>query len=124
MYKLFWSGNPSGLGGVGIMLAEKWIDTVISVDRLNHRCIQLRFLAGTVIVNTISCYAPQAGLPATDKDALYDQVISLVADVPDDEMLLLGGDLNGHVGARAAGFEGIHGGRIVMVIVILMGYVY
>ena len=29
--KFFWSGDSSGLGGVGILLAEQWIDKVLSV---------------------------------------------------------------------------------------------
>ena len=110
-YKFFWCGDDTGYGGVGIMIAEKWINDVISVTRHNHRCIQLRFLVGTVIVNTICCYAPQTGLPTEEKDAFYDQVMSLVSAVPDEEMLLLAGDFNGHVGASSLGFDGVHGGR-------------
>ena len=36
--------------------------------------------------------------------------MSVLASVPDDEMLLVGGDFNGHVGEHSPGFEGIHGG--------------
>ena len=35
------------------MLAEKWINNVISVKRYDHRCLQLRFLVGTTILNVI-----------------------------------------------------------------------
>ena len=111
LYKFFWSGDKSGFGGVGVMLAEKWIEAVLSVKRLNHRCMQIRFLVGTVIINVISCYAPQAGLSAEEKDEFYEQMINLVSSVPDEEMLLIGGDLNGHVGENTAGFEDVHGGH-------------
>ena len=30
--------------------------------------------------------------------------------IPQDEVIILGGDLNGHVGRASAGYEGIHGG--------------
>ena len=33
-YKLFWIGNSTGYGGVGIFIAEKWIDKVIDVKRV------------------------------------------------------------------------------------------
>ena len=102
-YKFFWSGDKSGLGGVGIMIAEKWIEDVISVTCINHRCIQLRLLIGTVIVNTVCCYAPQSGLPVEEKDDFYDQVVSVIASVPENEMLLVGGDFNGHVGEHSLG---------------------
>ena len=38
-YKLFWIGNSTGYGGVGIFIAEKWIDKVIDVKRVNDRII-------------------------------------------------------------------------------------
>ena len=55
VYKFYWCGDQSGYGGVGILVAEKWIDNVISVARPSHHCIQIRFLVDTVIVNNICC---------------------------------------------------------------------
>ena len=92
------------------MLAEKWVNNVISVKRYDHCCLQLRFLVGTTILNLIYCYAPQSGLPAEEKDTLYERIFSIVASVPKEEMLVLGGDFNGHVGKHSAGFEGVLGG--------------
>ena len=66
------------------MLAEKWVNNIFSVTRYNHRCLQLRFLVGTIILNGISCCAPQSGLSA-EEDAFCDKMISLVAAVPDEE---------------------------------------
>ena len=85
------------------MLAQKWINNVISVKRYDHRCLQLRFLVGTVIVNVICCYAPQSGLSVDEKDTFYERLFSVVASVPEEEMLVLGGDFNGHVGEPSAG---------------------
>ena len=36
--------------------------------------------------------------------------------VPDEEMLLIGGDFNGHIGEHSAGFEAVHGGNVYGVI--------
>ena len=107
IYKFFWSGDQSSFGGVG--LAEKWVNNVISVTRYDHRCLQLRFLVGTIIVNVISCYAPQSGLSAEEKDIFYDKITSVVVAVPDKKILLIGGDFN--VGVHNAGFEGVHRGN-------------
>ena len=38
-YKFFWVGNSEGVGGVGILLAEKWVDKVIEVVRVCDRII-------------------------------------------------------------------------------------
>ena len=92
------------------MLAAKWFNNVISVTRYDHCCLQLRFLVGIITVDVISCYAPQSAL-STDKDAFYNKIISLVAVVPDEEMLLIGGGFNGHDGEHSAGFEDVHGGN-------------
>jgi len=34
-YKLFWMGGEERLDGVGMFVAEKWVDSVVSVKR--HR---------------------------------------------------------------------------------------
>ena len=115
-HKFFRSGDLSGFGGIGIMLAEKWINNVISVTRYDCLCLQLRFLVGIIIVNVISCYASQSCQSAEEKDAFYNKIISLVAAVPNEEVLLIRGDFNGHVGKHSAGFEGVHGGNVYDVI--------
>ena len=46
---------------------------------------------------------------AEEKDALYNKIVSLVAAVPDKEILLTSGDLNGHVGEHSAGCQGCQG---------------
>ena len=39
-YKFFWVGNSVGVGGVGILLAEEWVDKVIEVVRVCDRIIK------------------------------------------------------------------------------------
>ena len=80
----------------------------VIVTRHDHHCLQLPFLVGTT-VNVISCYVLQSGLSADEKDTFFNKIISLVAALPDKEMLLIGGDFNGHVGEHSAGFSGVHG---------------
>ena len=84
------------------MLAEKWANIVIFVARNDHHCLKLSFLVGTIIVSIIS------GLSAEDKDAFHNTIICFVAVVPDEEVLLIGGDFSGHVGEYSAGFEVVH----------------
>jgi len=35
MYKLFWCGCQEKTEGVGVLVAEKWVDEVIQIDRHN-----------------------------------------------------------------------------------------
>nr|GEV85861.1 retrovirus-related Pol polyprotein LINE-1 [Tanacetum cinerariifolium] len=61
-------------------------------------------------VNVISAYAPQVGLSDADKKRFSDALDELVRECPADERLIIRGDLNGHIGAAANGYAGVHGG--------------
>ena len=108
-YKFFWSGNSSGLAGVGVLIAEKWVDKVLSVVRCDNRSMQIRLLVGKLILNIWSAYAPQTGLAEELKDLFFSKLLSNVVQVPDSETLVIAGDLNGHVGRTSEGFDGLHG---------------
>ena len=108
-FKFFWSGEENGLGGVGILIAEKWVDSVLSVARLDSRIINMRFMIGKQLVNVFSIYAPQSGLSQEAKDVFYDSLQGHLTRVPENEFLTIGGDFNGHVGRFSQGFDGVHG---------------
>ena len=40
-YKLFWLGSEAKTEGVGIFVAEKWVDSVVSVERHSERILVL-----------------------------------------------------------------------------------
>ena len=43
-YKMFWVGTEDGTGGVGILVAERWIENVIDVNRVNDRIMLVKLL--------------------------------------------------------------------------------
>ncbi len=110
-YKLFWAGNKEGSGGVGILLAERWVPNVFEVARVSDRIILLKLAIGTDIYTFLSVYAPQVGLSDASKDNFYDDLRQVVAKLPPSEIPILLGDWNGHVGSASAGYEGVHGGH-------------
>ena len=57
-------------------------------------------------------YAPQQGRPGAEKDRFYDQLHAVTAKIPLSEVFIPLGDWNGHVGAAADGYEGVHGVNI------------
>ena len=103
-YKFIWCGNDQGTGGVGVLVAEKWIESILEVNRISDRIIHLRFVFGKNIVSVISVYAPQIGLSTAVKEAFYDDLLSLTTTISSTEALFICGDLNGHIGASASGF--------------------
>jgi len=109
-YKLWYSGTNRGKNGVGIVIDQEHIDDVVEVCRKNDRIMSIKLVTGNEIVTVISAYAPQVGLDMATKQQFWDDLEEMVQRVPNGEKLIIGGDLNGHVGASRDGFENIHGG--------------
>ena len=101
-----------GLAGVGVLVAAKWIDSVVEVRRVNERVMVLRLAIGKSLLNVISVYAPQVGRTKKEKEEFYICLEDVLKGVGENEKLIVCGDLNGHVGAEAHGFEGVHGGKV------------
>ena len=109
-YKFFWSGNQMGTGGVGILVHEKWSEKVVDVVRATDQIMLLKLVVGDVIVTFLSVYAPQVGLEDSIKERFYDELIDVVTKLGESEIVIPCGDWNGHIGRRAMGYEGVHGG--------------
>ena len=110
-YKVYWMGNKGGMGGVGIAVAENWVDKVIEVVRVCDRIMMVMMAVGKVICKIISAYAPQAGGDERDKVEFFDRLSEVMLKVKDKEWVVVGGDFNGHVGEGVGDFRGMHGGH-------------
>jgi len=55
-------------------------------------------------------YAPQIGLSDDIKKVLWEDLEEVLQCIPRQEKLFLGGDFNGHIGEKADGNVGTHGG--------------
>ncbi|KAH1250173.1 Craniofacial development protein 2 [Glycine max] len=96
--------------GVGIIVDKEWKKDVVDVRRVGDRIIALKLVVGQDTFNVISGYAPQVGLAEHFKVKFWEDLEGVLQDIPQGEKVFLGGDLNGHVGSVARGFEGVHGG--------------
>ncbi|KAH1190889.1 Pre-mRNA-processing protein 40B [Glycine max] len=96
--------------GVGIIVDKEWKKDVVDVRRVGDRIIVLKLVVGQDTFNVISGYAPQVGLAEHFKVKFWEDLEGVLQDIPQGEKVFLGGDLNGHVGSGARGFEGVHGG--------------
>ena len=109
-YQFYWCANKKGLGGVGILLAQRLIDKVHEVIRVSDRILLLKLIIGNSVCTFIAVYAPQSGRPEAEKESFYDQLQCTVAKIPASEMLFALGDWNGHVGSNAGAYDIAHGG--------------
>ena len=76
-YKFFWVGINQGTSGVGVLLAEKWVDKVYDIKRVSDRIMLIKLLVGEAVLTVLSVYAPQTGLEESTKDAFYDSLFIL-----------------------------------------------
>ena len=54
-YKLFWMGSKVRTDGVGISVAKKWVDSVVSVQRYSERVLVLKMVLGDCLLNVSIC---------------------------------------------------------------------
>ncbi|XP_071739170.1 uncharacterized protein [Rutidosis leptorrhynchoides] len=80
-YRLWYSGSRIAWNRVGIFLGKPHKDNLVDVGRFSDRIMSVSLIIKEETFTVISAYAPHAG-----------------------------GDLNGHIGAEAEGYEGAHGG--------------
>jgi len=48
--------------------------------------------------------------PEEEKENFWNQLFHLVSCMPQNEMVVLAGDMNGHVVSNSVGYDGTHGG--------------
>src|SRR5437899_3981827 len=112
-YELFWRGGwgKDGLGGVGVLVAEKWVENVVGGERLSERLMLIRVSIGTNILNVISGYAPQVRRSIEEKEEFLLSLSKMVDEIGQEEFVVIGGDMNGHVGEKVDGYKEVHGGK-------------
>ena len=110
-YKLWWSGNSSGNGGVGILVKEELCEKVVEVRRKNDRVMAMVLAFGEKVIRVISVYGTQAGRSLEEKHQFYDDLAGEYEMQGCNEMVFGLGDFNGHVNREVEGYDGIHGGN-------------
>ncbi|XP_071729179.1 uncharacterized protein [Rutidosis leptorrhynchoides] len=111
-YKLWYSGSRISRNGVGIIIKKLHRDHVVDVGRFSDRIMSVSIIINEETFTVISAYAPHAGLGDVEKKNFWELLDEVVRGCPADHRLIIGGDLNGHIGADAEGYEGAHGGFV------------
>ncbi|XP_071719410.1 uncharacterized protein [Rutidosis leptorrhynchoides] len=109
-YRLWYSGSRIARNGVGIFLGNLHKDNVVDVGRFSDRIMSVSLIIKEETFTVISAYAPHAGLSDAEKKSFWELLDEVVRGCPADHRLIIGGDLNGHIGVEAEGYEGAYGG--------------
>ena len=105
-------GEASGRNGVGIVLSPAMKESVLKVNRVSSRLIWMTLNVDGYPLKVISAYAPQMGCNDMEKDefwGLLENARILLMQMPANEALWIGADLNGHVGEGNSEEEDVMG---------------
>ena len=95
--------------GIGIVLREELAESVLEVKRVSDRLMAMKLEVNGSILNIVSAYAPQFNNSMEEKNDFWKDLDGLIESIPKEERIVLGADLNEHVGKRNIGDEEIMG---------------
>ena len=85
------------VGGVGMLIGPRALKTLNSIERIQPRMTAATF-NGNPRATIISCYGPTNVSEETEQVTLYDELSSLVRNIPKHNVLVIGGDMNAQIG--------------------------
>ncbi|VDO23047.1 unnamed protein product [Heligmosomoides polygyrus] len=94
-FKAVLCGSPRTTSGVGIIVSERFDDRLMKIivaveERRSH---------------FFSAYAPQTGCSEQTKDGFWSLLDEKTAEISSQDMVVVAGDLSGHVGATKDGYS-------------------
>ena len=90
--KIFYYGADGTKNGIGIVLRENLAESVLEMKRVSDRLMAMKLEVNGSILNIVSAYAPQ------EKNDFWEDLDGLIESISTEERIVLGADLNGHVG--------------------------
>ena len=107
--KIFYNGADGRKNGIWIVLREELAESVLEVKRVSDRLMAMKLEVNGSILNIVSAYAPQVNNSMVDKNDFWEDLDGLIESMSKEERIVLGADLNGHVGEGNIGDEEIMG---------------
>ena len=100
---MFWTGGEERSDRVGIFVAERWVDNVVSVKRHSKKVQIFKMVLDNDSLNVLTVYAPHSGKLEEEKERIWNEVFHLMSCIPQNEMVVFADDMNGHVGSSNVG---------------------
>ena len=107
--KLFYNGADERENGIGIVVREELTKSVLEMKRVLDRLMAIKLEVKGFILNIVSAYAPQVNNSMEEENNFWEDLDGLIENVSKQERIVLGEDLNGHVGEGNIGDEEIMG---------------
>ena len=107
--KIFDNGADGRKNGIGIVVREELAERVLEVKRVSDRLMTMKLEVNGSILNIVSAYAPQVNNSMEEKNDFWEDLDGLIESISTEERIVLGADLNGHVGEGNIGDKEIMG---------------
>ncbi len=113
-YKFFWSGRgpeERREAGVGFAIKSNLVDKLVGLPKgVNDRLMTLKIpLPGKKQLTVVSAYAPTLTNPEETKAKFYEDLHSVISNVPKSNKLIILGDFNARVGSDSDAWKGTIG---------------
>ena len=102
-------GADGRKNGIGIVVREQLVESVLEVKRVSDRLMAMKLEVNRSILNIVSAYAPQVNNSMEEKNDFRENLDGLIESISTEERIVLGADLNGHVGEGNKGDEEVMG---------------
>ena len=86
-------------------MREELVESVLEVKKVSDRLMAMKLEVNGSILNIVSAYAPQANNSMEEKNDCWEGLDGLIESISKEERIVLGADLNGHVGKGNIGDE-------------------
>ena len=90
-------------------MREELAEGVLEVKRVSDRLMAMQLEVKGSILNRVSAYAPQVNNSMEEKNDFWEDLDGLIESISKEERIVLGADLNGHVGEENIWNEKIMG---------------
>ena len=90
-------------------MREELVKSVLEVKRVSDRLMAVKLEVKGSILNIVNAYVPQVGNNMEEKNDFWQDLDRLIESVSKQERIVLGADLNGHVGKGKIGDKEIMG---------------
>ena len=106
-YKLFYNRADRRKNGIRIVVREELAESVLELKKVSDRLMARKLEVKWSILNIVSAYAPQVNKIMEEKNDFWEDLDGLIESISKQESIVLGADLNGHVGEGNIGNEKI-----------------
>ena len=108
--KLYYNGTDGRKNGIRIVVRKELAESVLEVKRVLDRLMATKQEVKGSILNIASAYAPQVYNSMEEKNYFWEDLDGLIEiSVSKEERIILGADLNEHVGEGNIGDQEIMG---------------